>query len=354
MDDQQSPPNTGHTPLERASALEPSHYLGEASLAFDQKNILSRGWQVVAPLSALENAGDHIVREIGGAPIIIVRDEAGSLNGFYNICRHRAGPLALCDGKGAKRLRCAYHGWAYDLCGRLKTAPEMQRAEGFDHSDIRLEPIEVEAWGGLVLARTRSGPALEAVIAGIEDLAAAAELAGMRHHHSRTYSVRANWKVYVDNYLEGYHLPFVHPGLTQVVSYPEYKTELAPWWSVQRSPITDPSGPYSAGEALYFFIFPNTMLNILPGRMQTNRVVPDGPDNCHVEFDFYYAPGVETAAATDDEFSDGVQEEDRIICERVQQGLASGVYQPGRLSPDQEAGVWHWQNLLRDAYRDRS
>ena len=92
------------------------------------------------------------------------------------------------------------------------------------------------------------------------------------------------------------------------------------------------------------------MLNILPGRMQTNRVVANGPDACRVEFDFYYADGEAGRAEADDAFSDSVQDEDRMICEHVQKGLASGAYRPGRLSPDQEAGVWHWHNLLRDAY----
>ncbi|WP_323760512.1 aromatic ring-hydroxylating oxygenase subunit alpha [Maricaulis sp.] len=336
--------------LEQARALDPERYVGSDALAFDQREILSRGWQVVAPASALSGPGDHIVREIGGVPILLVRNAAGRLNGFLNICRHRAGPLALCDGKGAKRLRCAYHGWAYDLDGQLRTAPEMQSADGFDVSGIALERIEVEVWGGMVFARIRSGPSLDEVMTGMDGMVDPASLAALSHHHARTYDVACNWKIYVDNYLEGYHLPFVHPDLTQIVSYPDYKTELARFWSLQRSPIDAETDAYAAGEALYFFIYPNTMLNILPGRMQTNRVVANGPDACHVEFDFYYAPGEADRAEADDAFSDRVQDEDRMICEHVQKGLASGAYQPGRLSPDQEAGVWHWHNLLRDAY----
>ncbi len=337
-------------PLATARALDPVRYVGPEALALDQREILARGWQVVAPVSALAGPGDHIVREIGGVPILLVRNAAGQLNGFLNICRHRAGPLALCDGKGAKRLRCAYHGWAYDLDGQLRTAPEMQAAEGFDHHDIALERIEVEVWGGLVFARTRPGPGFAEIMAGMDAIADTAALAGLHHHHSRIYDVACNWKVYVDNYLEGYHLPFVHPDLTQVVSYPDYTTELGRYWSLQRSPVDAETEAYAAGEALYFFIYPNTMLNILPGRMQTNRVVANGPDACRVEFDFYYADGEAGRAEADDAFSDSVQDEDRMICEHVQKGLASGAYRPGRLSPDQEAGVWHWHNLLRDAY----
>lgn len=337
--------------LAQASALSPDFYVGDAGLRVDQAEILEPGWQTLCPASAVAAPGDHVVRTIGRVPVLIVRAADGALNGFVNVCRHRAGPLALCDGKGAKRLRCAYHGWTYDLDGQLRTAPEMQDAEGFDRAGIALAGIELRTWQGMVFARARAGgPDFDTVLAGIDALTAPYDLAGMRHHHSRIYEVAANWKTYIDNFLEGYHLPFVHPGLSDVVSYPQYRTELADFWSLQRAPVSDPNGIYADGEALYFFIYPNTMLNILPGRMQSNRVVPDGPSHCRIEFDFYYAPGFESMAKADDAFSDEIQGEDKLICERVQLGLESGAYRPGRLSPTQEAGVWHWQNLLREAY----
>lgn len=292
--------------------------------------------------------GDLVVREIAGAPILIVRDDTGTLRGFFNVCPHRAGPLATCDAQGAKRLRCGYHGWAYSLDGRLRTAPEMLDAAGFDPTDVRLTPIDVLEWHGLVFARLAEGPDFEALYGGIEEIAGRDALAGLVHHTSVVYDVACNWKIYVDNFLEGYHLPFVHPSLTQLVDYQDYTTELGPYWSLQRSPVEE-SGPYAAGEGLYFFVYPNTMLNIMPGRIQTNRVIADALDRCRVEFDFYYAPGAEARAPDDLHFSDQVQEEDRTICEHVQKGLASGAYTPGRLSPSREAGVWHWHRLVRTA-----
>ncbi|WP_339741806.1 aromatic ring-hydroxylating dioxygenase subunit alpha [uncultured Maricaulis sp.] len=344
-------PRLQSVPLDEASALSPDFYAGDHWLGVDQAAVLEPGWQILCPASDVAQPGDHVVRDIGRVPVLIVRAAGGALNGFVNVCRHRAGPLALCDGKGAKRLRCAYHGWTYDLDGQLRTAPEMQDAQSFDRDGIALARIELQTWNGMIFARARAGgPDFAAVMAGIEALAAPYDLAGMHHHHRRIYKVAANWKTYVDNFLEGYHLPFVHPGLSGVVSYPQYRTELADFWSLQRAPVSDPNGLYADGEALYFFIYPNTMLNILPGRVQTNRVVADGPSHCRVEFDFYYAPGFESMAQADDAFSDEIQGEDRLICERVQQGLNSGAYRPGRLSPSQEAGVWHWQNLLREAY----
>jgi choline monooxygenase len=164
--------------------------------------------------------------------------------------------------------------------------------------------------------------------------------------------------VYVDNYLEGYHVPHVHPGLNKLLDYRSYVTECAPWYSFQFSPLESAPDLYGNGEALYYFLYPNTMLNILPGRLQTNRVLPLGADRCRVEFDFFYAPVEDETAedrkARDLAFSDEVQIEDVTICEEVQRGLASGSYEAGRLNPLRENAVHHFQELLRAAYRTAS
>lgn len=337
-------------PLQRAVALDPRFYTDDEVYAFETKKLLAQNWQIVAPAELLSGSGDVIVRKLGNVPILITRTPSGELNGFYNICPHRAGPVATCDARGTKRLRCGYHGWAYNHDGALKSAPEMDAAEGFDPKSVSLTPINVAEWNGLIWAGAGDVTAFSKIIAGIDDIIGT-HLNGLNYHKTIIYDVDCNWKIYADNYLEGYHLPFVHPGLTQAVDYGDYKTELGDYWSLQRSPIDDDTGAYAAGEALYFFIYPNIMLNILPGRLQTNRIVATSPDTCQVEFDFYYAPSQAHREADDIKFSDQVQEEDRTICEHVQMGLTSGVYKPGRLSPAREAGVWHFQNLLRDAYR---
>jgi len=351
MDDhgqtQSKPPADGQAPLDEAYALDGAYYLGADRLNAEREHILAPAWQIVAPASLVAQTGDHIVREIGGKPVIILRNESGELKGFFNVCQHRAGPLARCDGKGAKRLRCLYHGWIYNLDGALRVAPEMQDAKNFNRDDIQLAPIDVREWNGLIFARAGQGDEFETVMAGMDERLGRCGLDAMVHLHGRIYEVACNWKVYIDNYLEGYHVPSVHPGLNQLIDMNDYEIDLLPGGSVQRSPVSDDSGPYAAGDALYVHIFPNTMLNILPGRLQTNRVVPDGPDHCRVEFDFYYAPGFESRAKADDAFSDTVQDEDRLICEEVQRGLASGAYNPGRLSPSQESALWHWQNFVR-------
>ena len=137
-----------------------------------------------------------------------------------------------------------------------------------------------------------------------------------------------------------------------MVDYAEYQSELGDCYSLQVSPIRDVNGPYGDGTAFYYFVWPNLMLNVVPGRLQLNRVIPAGIDRCRVDFEWYYAddPSVQARIADDLAFTDAVQQEDAAICAHVQHGLTSGSYVPGRLSPKREAGVWHFQNLLRRAY----
>lgn len=267
------------------------------------------------------------------------------------MCRHRAGPLALCNGKGARRLSCKYHGWTYDLDGRLLRAPEMDGALDFHTDAVRLPPLRVAQWQGLVFVTlSDETPAIEDVYGPMEARIGPHELTHMAHARRSVYDVACNWKVYVDNFLEGYHVPQVHPGLNQAIDYRAYDTELLTWCSLQHAPVRESGGAYGEGEALYYFVYPNTMLNIVAGRLQTNRVIPLGPDRCRVEFDYFYAPTALSRADLDHAFTDKIQREDMIICEAVQQGLASGYYQAGRLCPKRESGVWHFQNLLRAAY----
>lgn len=149
--------------------------------------------------------------------------------------------------------------------------------------------------------------------------------------------------------------PTSHPGLNRLLDYRSYITETARWYSYQWSPLESGDGLYGNGDALYYWMWPNTMLNILPGRLQTNRVVPLGVGRCRVEFDFYYSPDDsdegEARREADRVFSDEVQIEDLTICEDVQRGLASGSYFSGRLNPLRENAVHHFHELLREAYR---
>ncbi len=336
-----------------ALALPPAYYLGEGMLATDSRRVLARGWQLVAHASDLSGAGDHVVARVADAPVIVVRGDDMALRAFANVCRHRAGPLALENGHGARMLRCRYHGWIYGLDGRLRRAPEMQEAPGFDPRYVRLPPLALAEWLGLVFVSLAAEPVPFAeVVAGIAERIAPADFAPMRHVHSRHYDVACNWKVYVDNYVEGYHLPYVHPGLTQALDYGSYQTETARWHSLQHSPVAADDAAYGEGHAWYYYVYPNTMLNVMPGRLQANRVLPLAPDRCRVEFHYYYLPdeAAQARIAADLAFTDRVQQEDGGICEQVQRGLTSGFYEPGRLCPRHEGAVTHFHRLLLADY----
>jgi choline monooxygenase len=339
-------------PLERASALAARFYAEPAVLELEREQVFARSWQLAAHAAELTAAGDHVVRAVAGVPLLIVRGADGILRAFHNVCRHRAGPLATENGRGATTLRCRYHGWTYTLDGRLRAAPEMDDAADFDTGAIALAAAAVREWQGLVFVAVSDDlPAFEGVFGGIAERIAPVELGAMVFHRRVEYEIGCNWKVYVDNYLEGYHLPHVHPGLSKVLDYRAYSTELAEWWSLQHSPLRDAGDIYGNGSAWYFFVYPNLMLNIMPDRLQTNVVISLGLDRCRVVFDYFYSAGGAGLSEADQGFSDEIQLEDIAICERVQQGLTSRSYVPGRLSPKRESGVWHFQNLLRRAYR---
>jgi len=343
-------------PLAIATALPARCYVGDAAAALDRRAVFAHSWQLVAHAAQLSDAGDHVVAGIAGVPLVLVRGEDGELRALHNVCRHRAGPLASCDGRGAKRLRCQYHGWTYALDGRLLSAPEMDDARDFATDAIRLPQARVAQWRSLVFAAFDDAPPFEELVDGIDARVGAAAMSDYAFARRVAYEIDCDWKVYVDNYLEGYHVPHVHPELNRMLDYRSYVTGLARWHSLQWSPLESAGDLYGDGEALYYWLWPNTMLNILPGRVQTNRVLPLAGNRCRVEFDFHYPrDGADMARHERDlAFSDLVQQEDIDICERVQRGLASGSYVAGRLNPKRESGVHHFHELLRAAYRDVS
>jgi choline monooxygenase len=341
--------------LSRAKTLPACAYADPEFYAFDQQAVFAKCWQLVGRAGEVQAIGDHIVADIAGKPIIVVRGNDGALRAFFNVCKHRAGPLVLVSGN-ASQLQCKYHGWTYTLEGQLRAAHEMQQAEGFDLSCIHLDAVHVAEWQGLVFAAIADpGVALERLLEGVAERIQPIELPRMHFHSRVTYEVECNWKVYVDNYLEGYHLPHVHPCLNRLLDYRAYTTHTAAWYSWQHSPLDGSQGPYADGEAHYYFVYPNMMFNILPDRLQTNLVLPVSSRHCRILFDYYYtdtgSAAVKSMIAEDLRFSDEVQQEDIGICQQVQRGLESGSYQAGRLSPKRELGVHHFQELVREAYR---
>ena len=344
-------------PLARAETIPSAWYVDPGFHTVDQDAVFAKTWQHVADVGQLGRPGDHIVTQVAGEPIIVVRGQDGELRAFFNVCRHRGGPLAMKDGN-ADMLICKYHGWTYRLDGMLRGVPHFNHVELFDKRDYGLTHVHLTVWEGLVFVSLAERPKpVETYLAGIRERIAPTKIGDLTFERRIEYDVRANWKVYVDNYLEGYHVPYVHPELYSLYDYEGYVTEVHDWYSVQVGPLTGDRNVYTAGggEGLYYQVFPNLMLNVVPGRLQSNVVIPTAPDRCKVVFRYYYddvaSPAARARIEEDIAFSDRVQTEDAEICERVQQGLSSRAYDRGRFSVRFEEGVYHFQNLLKNAYR---
>ncbi len=347
-------------PEDNAWTLRAECYTRADLCDFELSQILAKNWQYVGHISQLKNNGDLIVAEVANKPAIILKDHEGVIRAFYNVCKHRAGPLAYENGN-VKTLSCKYHGWNYHLTGELRIAPEMSSTPNFKSCDVKLDSIEIDFWQGFIFAKLNSTElCLAELLNQVDKIIVPIDLSQFQYHHRDSYVIKANWKTYMDNYLEGYHLPHVHPGLSKLLDYKSYDTKLYPWFSYQFSPLdaatTDTkTNFYGDGMAHYFCVYPNMMLNILPNRCQVNLIEIIDKDHCRVIFDYYYtdlnSEATQKLIAEDLEFSDEIQQEDIAICEHVQKGLASGAYHKGRLCVQREMGVWHWQELIRKAYR---
>ncbi len=340
--------------LARARTVPSAWYVDPEFHEADREWIFARTWQGIAHAAQLAAPGAFVTESIAGEPVIVLRGKDGVLRAFYNVCRHRGGPLAVEQEGCVNALQCKYHGWTYLLDGTLRGVPAMDRTELFDRKDFGLHAIRVDEWQGLVFVNLdRDALPLADFMGGIAEQIVPTRLDRLQFVRRVDYQVECNWKVYVDNYLEGYHVPYVHPELAKLYDYRQYVTTASRWYSLQQSPLTG-DNLYSrdgGGEAFYYCVFPNFMLNILPGRLQTNLVLPDGHDRCRVIFQYFHEAPDAARIDADLAYSDGVQAEDASICARVQQGLGSRAYDTGRFSVKYEAGVHHFQELVREAYR---
>ncbi len=330
----------------------PSHlYIDPEVFAAEKENNFSRSWQVVGDRDQAAKPGDYFTVELNREPLLLVRGLDSKLRGFYNVCRHRAGPPA--EGCGSRKLfRCGYHGWTYGLDGSLISATEMEGVENFRAEDFALKPVKVEEWFNFIFVNMHDNCAsLRKSLGKMPGQAEKLHIEGLKLFERRTYDMKCNWKTYVDNYLEGYHLPSVHPGLNRELDYNAYVVEPHENYVRQFSPIrgaqpgdTAPRRYQEAREDLttdYFWVFPNWMLNCYPDNVSLNIVLPLETERTLAIFEWYLPEAQHStpAAKASVEFSHQIQVEDVAICEAVQKNLRSRSYSRGRFSVKQERGV---------------
>jgi choline monooxygenase len=347
------------SPLDEAWTIPASWYTDDRLYKLELKTVFSSTWQYAARLDQLAKPGSYVTTDIGGEPIVVVRGGDNQIRGFFNVCRHHAAAVMTEPEGSAAQMRCPYHGWTYSLEGELKGTPDFTGVCNFDRASNGLVPVKTEVWENWVfvnLAREPRKSLPDFLGADLVNQIKPLELVGMHWLERRHYAFDCNWKVFVDNYLDGgYHVPHLHKGLDSVLDYSKYMIENGEHFCLQWSPMVSEGAEEQTGavrkgdRALYYWIYPNFMFNWYDGALDTNLVIPRGVDQTEVIFDFYF-PDVSDQARARNLASIGVgqriQDEDVAICKSVQRGLTSRAYTAGRLSVRREAGEHLFHRLL--------
>jgi choline monooxygenase len=343
-------------PLKNALTIPGPWYTDERIADLERKSVFSRTWQMVGRAEQVAAPGQYLTAEVAGEPVLVVRGQDKILRGFFNVCRHHAAAVMTEACGTAARLQCPYHGWTYGLDGSLKGVPDFENVENFDRKQNGLLPLSVGIWEKFVFVHLDPDPMLlEEFLGEMVSQFKPLDLESLHYAGRREWIIDCNWKVFVDNYLDGgYHVPYLHKGLNSILSYTDYTITNGERFCLQSSPIDSSAGDQMTasvrqGQALYYWLYPNFMLNWYEGYLDTNLVVPLGIDKMKVIFEFYFndvGPAATERNRTSMDVSERIQDEDHSICVSVQRGLKSRAYGAGRLSVRREAGENLFHKLL--------
>lgn len=313
----------------------------------ERSAVFGKAWLFLGHEAEAPAPGDWIAGDIAGHRLMVVRGADGVLRAFHNVCRHRAGPLVSgaaghCEGE----LTCRYHGWRYALDGRLRAATGFGPADGFDPRDFGLIEVRLSLWRGLVFVNLdgAAGPLTE-LTAPLERLLAARGLTIAAPALRRAHDLACDWKVYAENYLEGYHIGAVHPALSGELGAAEYRISIDGDLVLQEA-VGVNDGPQAG---VWGWLWPNLGVNVYRDGAMIERMTPTGPGRTRLDYLFLTDAGpggLDAALAA----SDRLTAEDAAICEAVQANLSAGAYTAGVLSPRHEAAVAWFQDRIRSAH----
>jgi len=353
--------------IRRAETLPARFYRSTELFATSRNRLFARSWQYAGDVDPLRPPGQvqpfTLLPGMLDEPLLLARGDDDRLRCLSNVCTHRGTLVAEHAGR-CRDLRCRYHGRRFRLDGTMLSMPEFSEAEGFPSERDDLPELPLELWGKFAFTSLDPACSFDELVEPMRERLDWFPLGELTPEptRSRDYLVRAHWALYVENYLEGFHIPFVHPALAQALDYGSYATEIYRWSNLQlgvaadgedafdlpeSSPDFDPTGKRRIA-AYYWWLFPNLMMNVYPWGISVNLILPLAPDRTKVLFRTYvHDPSrLDTGAGAE---LDKVEREDEAIVESVQQGMGSRLYDRGRYSPTREQGVHHFHGLLAEA-----
>ena len=314
----------------------------------------------------IDNHADHTIAgtltplvllpEVIDEPIVLSTDSDGTVHCLSNVCTHRGKLVVTSTCSGQRLLRCGYHGRCFRLDGTFKSMPEFEQTENFPTKKDHLKQLPLATFFPLFFTSINPLASFATFIQPMLERVSFLPLNTLTFDPdtSQDFEVKAHWALYVDNYLEGFHIPFVHPALNQAIEFDKYEYHLFEWGNLQIGIAADdephfncPMGHVDEGKkiyAYYFWIFPNLMFNFYPWGLSLNVVEPKGHQLTIVKFRSYYFEG--TSFDREKNQLDTTEFEDEEVVESVQQGVQGRCYERGRYSVSMEANVHHFHRLI--------
>jgi choline monooxygenase len=311
--------------------------------------IFKENWLIFGHESMLATPGEYISLTIAGWPLFVIRTNDNEIKGYHNVCRHRAAPL-LNEGIGkTPSLRCPYHGWIYNTDGQLRKAPDFGDSETDICERTSLFPVHTKTWNGLIfICLSQDPPDFDDSLGDLKKAASGVDLLNFKYHKSAQHNINCNWKTYVENYLEGYHISYIHPSLNEEVNTKTYKVIPMEKIALHESEPNEDKKHEALNEGLWVWHWPYGAINTYKNGMNLELIIPTGPDTMILQYYYLFDHDAdEDNIKQTIAMSKEVTNEDIDICERVQSNLNAGTYQDGELSSKHESGIIYFHELIK-------
>lgn len=335
--------------IEYAETLASEFYTSEKYFDESKEKIFARSWHFLGAANEIKNLKPLTILESFLDEPVLLTKQNEKINCLSNVCTHRGKILieTACEANG---IRCGYHGRRFDLNGKFLSMPEFERAKNFPSEKDDLPKIPFEIWNDFLFVSMNPLASLGEFLAVTPKILQAVNFENLEFVSAKNYTVKAHWAFYCENYLEGFHIPFVHKSLNEAIDYGSYKTETFRYSSLQTAQTKDGDNAFDFDKsiaAFYLFVFPNLMLNFYPWGLSVNIIKPIKKDLTNVSYLTYVSDETKLNKGAGADL-ETVELEDQQVVESVQKGVNSRFYDKGRYSPEREKGTHHFHRLIAE------